>query len=283
MGGGLELDNGSYAYLNSIDTANQTVTFKSTLDADNALTNANVKAVVIPTDFYISGAANTTTYSYIDPVGIASSIESLLSYNMYMKFQGYPLVKVTAIDTNNETITFSETLDASSAISNLNYEYGRYDINQATGLNSHVEGADNESSGSAAHAEGRTTIASGDYGSHAEGHGTTASGNRSHAEGNHTTAQNDSEHAEGSFNVSHTGNALNEKTQHSIGIGEYVSASSTIYKNAFEVMQNGDIYVYGLGDYQGTDTHVQNASILSLQSYISSLEQRIYALEHPNT
>lgn len=44
-------------------------------------------------------------------------------------------------------------------------------------------------------------------------------------------------------------------------------------------MQNGDYYLYGVGGYQGTDTKVQNASILTLQEYIVSLEARIAALE----
>ena len=44
-------------------------------------------------------------------------------------------------------------------------------------------------------------------------------------------------------------------------------------------MQNGDMYVLGVGGYQGTDTKVQNASIKTLQEYIASLEARIAALE----
>jgi len=35
-------------------------------------------------------------------------------------------------------------------------------------------------------------------------------------------------------------------------------------------MQNGDMYVLGVGGYQGTDTKVQNASIMTVQEVINS-------------
>ena len=99
-----------------------------------------------------------------------------------------------------------------------------------------------------------------------------------HSEGYQTNAKNKSEHAEGHYNVSHKvsdtyGDAGN--TQHTIGIG----TGSKSRKNAFEVMQNGDMYVLGIGGYQGKATKVQNASIKTLQEYIASLEARIAALE----
>lgn len=98
------------------------------------------------------------------------------------------------------------------------------------------------------HAEGNHTNASG-ISSHAEGGWTTAQGTYSHAEGSSTIAQNEGEHAEGNCNVSHKasdtyGNAGN--TQHSVGIG-----SPSTHKNAFEIMQNGDMYVKGIGGYDG--------------------------------
>lgn len=178
-------------------------------------------------------------------------------------------------------------------------EYGSHAegfLNTASGDSAHVEGQENTATHSSAHAEGRKTNATnngahseGTYSdasgvaSHAEGYGSKdyhniASGDGSHAEGICTRSQNKSEHAEGSSNVSHKasdtyGDAGN--TQHSIGIGTHYNST----KNAFEVMQNGDMYVLGVGGYQGTDTKVQNASIKTLQEYIASLEARIAALE----
>lgn len=105
--------------------------------------------------------------------------------------------------------------------------------------------------GNYTHAEGNGTIAYG-ANSHSEGKNTFAEGLTSHAEGSHTETQNEGEHAEGLFNKSNKaseayGNAGN--TQHSIGIG----TSDDDRKNAIEVMQNGDIYIIGIGGYDGTN------------------------------
>lgn len=160
----------------------------------------------------------------------------------------------------------------------------------ATGYSSHAEGwgletLHNLASGDGSHAEGIGTKAI-NKGAHAEGYGSeqapnTASGYGSHVEGCLTLAQNQSEHAEGSANVSHKASDTNGdagNTQHSIGIA-FGDNTGTYRKNAVEVMQNGDMYVLGIGGYQGTNTKVQDASIKTLQEYIASLEARIAALE----
>ena len=122
---------------------------------------------------------------------------------------------------------------------------------------SHAEGYQSEASGSYSHAEGSDTQATGNYGSHAEGRqtvaGSTAShaegylsqadGIISHAEGYGTRATNEAEHAEGKYNRSNTG------TRHSVGIG----TSDTARKNAVEVMDDGDVFIYGIGGYDGTN------------------------------
>ena len=118
---------------------------------------------------------------------------------------------------------------------------------------SHAEGYLSKASGLASHAEGGNTTAAAGY-SHAEGYSTTANGAHSHAEGLHTTTQNSSEHADGHYNKSNKvsddyGNAGN--TQHSVGIG--TGSGTTPRKNALEIMQNGDTYLYGLGTYVGTN------------------------------
>ena len=142
---------------------------------------------------------------------------------------------------------------------------GRSTVAEASAA--HAEGNSTKASGTDSHAEGTNTIASGTA-SHAEGNITKASGDFTHSEGFQTIAQNKSEHAEGHYNVSHKvsdtyGNAGN--TQHTIGIG----GDSKSRKNAFEIMQNGDMYVLGIGGYQGSATKVQNASIKTLQQVIN--------------
>ena len=74
-----------------------------------------------------------------------------------------------------------------------------------------------------------------------------ANGAYSFSEGQHTVANNRSEHAFGAYNTSHKaddtfGNEGN--TLFSIGNG----TSESDRKNAFEVMQNGDIYIYVNGE-----------------------------------
>lgn len=85
-------------------------------------------------------------------------------------------------------------------------------------------------------------------------------GNSSHTEGISTIATNDAEHAEGKFNVSH------EQTIHSIGIG-----SENHRKNAIEVMQNGDVYIQGIGNYDGTKTKTQDTNVKTLQEVIADI------------
>jgi len=133
----------------------------------------------------------------------------------------------------------------------------------ASGNFSHAEGLWNTASGYGSHTEGVGTSAS-NQDAHAEGGFTTASGAYSHSEGYHTTAQNEAEHASGKYNSSTKtnttfGNAGN--THFSIGIGTGNNAKS----NALEIMQNGDMYVKGVGSYTGT---YASSGIKSLQTVI---------------
>ena len=120
----------------------------------------------------------------------------------------------------------------------------------ASGNQAHAEGYNTEATANQAHAEGKYTEATSEN-AHAEGNHTTANGNASHTEGYYTVANNNVEHAEGQYNVSNKasttfGNAGN--TIHSVGIG-----TSNARKNAFEIMQNGDAYLLGIGGYDGTN------------------------------
>ena len=103
---------------------------------------------------------------------------------------------------------------------------------------SHAEGADTQASGYYCHAEGHYTSAL-TYADHAEGEHTLASGSYSHSEGYYTEAKNVAEHASGYFNASHSGATEADITLFSIGNGD--SAASR--HNAFEIRQNGDIYI----------------------------------------
>ena len=192
--------------------------------------------------------------------------------------------------------------------------FNNYADNQASGDYAHAEGGDTKATGNYSHAEGYQTTASGQYahaegyystasdlGAHAEGQSTTASGSRSHAEGYETNAISESshaeganttaagyashaegcytktferaEHAEGSYNKSYDSTSTSIRVIHSVGIGSAESDK----KNAHEIKINGDHYVYGVGDYNGTNSDTaqtlqeiinskQNASDQSLQT-----------------
>lgn len=116
-------------------------------------------------------------------------------------------------------------------------------------------------------------------GAHAEGCGTIAKGDGTHAEGMYTVTNNEAEHACGKYNKSTpevrilgSANVTSYGTQFSIGIG----SSYTQRANAFEVLGNGDIYVKGVGEYDGTNIGANG--VKSVQQVITELTQQIAAL-----
>ena len=109
-------------------------------------------------------------------------------------------------------------------------------------------------------------MADGDV-SHAEGNFTHTIGAASHAEGIYTIANNRAEHAEGHYNKSNKASDTfggSGNTLHSVGIG----APNNDRKNAFEIMQNGEIYICGVGGYNGTNP---TTKVNSLQKVLESI------------
>lgn len=129
----------------------------------------------------------------------------------------------------------------------------------AIGLASHSEGELTMACGEGSHSEGIYTqagkavkngdgVTSSGSAAHAEGCTTKALGDNSHAEGKNTIANNESEHSQGRFNLSHThASDTSQQTIDSVGIGTKESDR----KNATETMVNGDLYIYGIGGYNG--------------------------------
>ena len=151
------------------------------------------------------------------------------------------------------------------------YSHAEGSGTEASGLTSHAEGLNTTASRSGSHAEGSGTVASGgdshaeglktratEDRAHAEGENTKASGIASHAEGCSTEATNSYEHAEGMYNKSNRSTTDAGKTRHSVGIG----TSGSDRKNAFEIMANGDAYLYGVGGYDGTNALAEEAKTL---------------------
>lgn len=136
-------------------------------------------------------------------------------------------------------------------------------IHTVAGPSAHAEGTGTQAAGTAAHAEGEGCVAEGDY-AHAEGFHTRAGGRASHAEGLFTVAQNAFEHAQGRFNHS------NADTLFSVGIG----TSDDKRRNAAEINNRGDAFLYGVGGYKGEpDSEAQ-----SLQAVLAQLAEDASAL-----
>ena len=182
---------------------------------------------------------------YLDKVGLQTLWNALKGKLVGEKTEG----KQFTVD--DEQVTAGEGAERFNGDSNIatgDYSHAEGYHTTATGDYSHAEGYYTKASGNLSHAEGNSTIAFGLF-AHAEGCDTNASGDYSHAEGHNTNATNSYEHAEGAYNKSNTGSTDAEKTRHSVGIGSNGSNG----KNAFEIMANGDIYVLGLGGYDGTN------------------------------
>lgn len=184
------------------------------------------------------------------------------------------------LNTDNEkNILWIEGKGKGSVVQKIPEDVDIQVLNDAEGVSAVATGCGTHADSNYSTAEGLASITlnTGRYpgwmdgvAAHAEGNQTTAGGRASHTEGDGTVANNIGEHAEGRYNVSHFatntwGNAGN--TIHSVGIG---TPSQTLEfensKNAFEIMQNGDIYVIGLGGYDGTNAGEPN--IKTLQNII---------------
>ena len=174
---------------------------------------------------------------------------------------------VTSASTDNEIPTAKAVWEAASGGGGTTYTAGRgiditndtislsLPISAGTGNNSVRENGWNSNtvaSGNYSHAEGYGSSANG-QGSHAEGYNTKAVGNASHTEGSGTKSSNPCEHASGQYNVSNKANTTfgdSGNTLFSVGNGTAVDARH----NAFEIRQNGDIYLSS----GGTDIKLQD-------------------------
>ena len=188
----------------------------------------------------------------------------------------------------NEASGTSSVAEGSYTKANGNSSHAEGYRTTASGYYSHAEGNWTTASGNSSHAEGADTRASGSY-SHAEGNYAQANGQYSHAEGNYTIANNTSEHASGQYNVSNSASTYfgdSGNTLFSVGNGTW----SSVRHNAFEIRQNGDIYItsggttsspaFKLQDYIGsgfspssiTDVIIENEEIVS--SALVDLDER---------
>ena len=143
-------------------------------------------------------------------------------------------------------------LEGAASESTAQNAHAEGEYTHATGRYSHAEGAVTYATNNAAHAEGYSTYANGNR-SHAEGAESVADGDTSHAEGKETRTKNFAEHASGAYNVSSSASTTfgdSGNTLFSVGNG----TSDNARHNAFEIRQNGDIYITS----GGTDIKLQD-------------------------
>lgn len=150
--------------------------------------------------------------------------------------------------TGANSIIFGNTNNISSNQFSVAFGSGT----KANGIASIAEGESTETTAWYSHSSGKQTLASGKY-SNAEGDHTTASTESSHSEGIYTLVSNKGEHSQGWYNVSNKtsdtfGNSGN--TLFSVGNGTADNARH----NAFEIRQNGDIYL----SLNGQDVKLQD-------------------------
>lgn len=189
------------------------------------------------TSIELSGDADSSSYT-VDQSSANIVVGMVLHYN-----GSYASVIDTYTFDDEVTVVLDNTLDENNALSNAEVDI--------------VGGV---SMGSYSHSEGFHTV-SGATGSHSEGYG--------------TITVNDGEHAEGKYNLPTRSNMVGgsitqHNTVHTIGIG----LDEGTRMNAVEVKYNGDMYLYGVGGYEGNnygDAQTLQGVIADIQDFGSNM------------
>lgn len=90
--------------------------------------------------------------------------------------------------------------------------------------------------------------------------------------------RNEEEVTFGSYNISHKGSTSGETTKFSVGNGQHGGSTYGAERhNALEVMQNGDTYVYGIGNYDGVHIKSETGyeSTKTLQGVVSEKANQV--------
>ena len=211
----------------------------------------------------ITNAFSATSYQSFDKTAI-----QLIDDLSIPKIEAGRGISITTGETA-DTVSFNLPISAGTGTNSIiegdsyntadgNYSHAEGYYNTANGPYSHAEGNRTSASGQSSHAEGYRTSAMTDY-SHAEGYWTKTSGYSSHAEGQYTITTNQSEHASGQYNVSSSGSSTwgdSGNTLFSVGNGDWSARH-----NAFEIRQNGDIYLSSGGTDIKLQDHLGGGSI----------------------
>lgn len=189
------------------------------------------------------------------------------------------VAEVVSVDAEGGTVTFSESLNPYTDFNDYSASFKAYAENGSlclsAGTATFLSIAGEECVAGAESADG--CVALGDR--------CVSTGGCSVALCWQTVARNFAETALGMSNKSHKGDSADKQTLFSIGNGTqwFNDWGTAKQKNAMEVMKNGDVYIEGVGGYDGindgfTAQSVQDV-ISGLLSEVSALKEEIEALK----
>lgn len=189
------------------------------------------------------------------------------------------VAEVVSVDAEEGTVTFSKTLNPYTDFNDYSASFKAYAENGSlclsAGTSTFLGIAGEECVAGAESADG--CVALGDR--------CVSTGGCSVALCWQTVARNFAETALGMSNKSHKGDSADKQTLFSIGNGTqwFNDWGTAKQKNAVEVMKNGDMYIEGVGGYDGindgfTAQSVQDV-ISGLLSEVSALKEEIEALK----
>lgn len=189
------------------------------------------------------------------------------------------VAEVVSVDAEEGTVTFSKTLNPYTDFNDYSASFKAYAENGSlclsAGTSTFLGIAGEECVAGAESADG--CVALGDR--------CVSTGGCSVALCWQTVARNFAETALGISNKSHKGDSADKQTLFSIGNGTqwFNDWGTAKQKNAMEVMKNGDMYIEGVGGYDGindgfTAQSVQDV-ISGLLSEVSALKEEIEALK----
>ena len=258
-------------YSGSVDTAlsgkvdtSSVVTAVTSASTDNEIPTAKAVYDAIPTGGTGGGKAieagrgiSVTTGETADTVSFNLPISAGTGNNSILMSEG-------SVASGSKSIAggqgCSATKEGAIALGQISQATAQWavaigNLCQAHGKYSTVFGSSNQCYGEGNFVEGYNNKAGQDQfnnqkGTHAEGYYTNAIGEGSHTEGRYTNTLNNGEHASGNYNVSNTGSTDADKTLFSVGNG----TANDARHNAFEIRQNGDIYL----SYNGSDIKLQD-------------------------
>lgn len=220
----------------------------------------------------ISGEANALIFTYTEDLNTHLPLigEKFLTNDLTVN--STLMVPVTEINTENKTITVSESISSEPIIS---AKYNLIICVTSSGYGSHAEGSSTIATAQGAHAEGRYTMASGQA-SHAEGNTNTASGNNSHVEGNNNIASGANSHAEGynnntstsSSHIEGANNIVSGDAGHAEGISNIASGKYSHVEGQRNVASNYATHAEGYYTIaSGFYSHTEGCGAISQSPY----------------